>query len=256
MGDFSLQNVYHKLSGIYHFYEKEILDTEKQYNSSRTSDGKMMGLVTHIARNHDLKSKISNYSFALIVSFFSLLEFMLDAIYSFERPTDNFWEYKKMDFKERFKLVFPVNKDAEAKGFYDEFIKIRERYRNPLAHGLLRNEEDVLVSLDVLDLGLLSMEELVPLSYEYLSNKINYGNFCIKDDDAVKVIDSFRGFIKFLEKNKPYSFYIQYLQAGFPVPMNKEKIDEIKKTMTTPYNFSKYLEARSDTEDRIINRDI
>jgi len=247
---FYLNNVYHKLFSIYDFYEEKVLDTIRECEKFE-KDIKKPEKISDIVENFNIKltyeKTISKYSFALILSFFSFLEFLLDVIYAFEQPNKKFFEFRKEKWNDRFKLVFSINKNKELKCLYDDLIIIKTNYRNPLAHGLT-NEVNLLI--------LLPYVGLVPLSYEYLSDKTYYGFVEIEKDDASKIIDTFRRLLKFVEDEEPYRFYILYLSYGFSIPINAQEISKIKKEMITYEEFKEYLEKRAFYEDMIINRDI
>lgn len=247
-GKFYLNNMFRKLSSIFHFFEEKILCTVKEYDEfvAKKKKGKSISSLTHslgVIQNYE--RTISNYSFALISAFFSLLEFLLDAIYAFEKPKNEFFEYRKKEWRDRFKLVFPVGQNKIIKSLYDEFIKIREEYRNPLSHGLT-NEVNLLVHLPG--------SGLVPLSYEYLSKKPYYSIIEVEKDDALEIINIFQKFLKFMKNERPYRFYLLYLRSGLPVPVNVEEISKLRKKMTTYKEFGQYLDEKTEFQDMIINR--
>lgn len=252
-GKFYLNNVFRKLSSIYYFYEEKTLDAIKKYeeierNESDTKNYEKISDYITIQNTKLIHERIiSNYSFALMPSFFSLLEFLLDVIYAFQQPAIKFSDYKNERWNERFKLVFGLDSNKKLKWLYDELINIKNNYRNPLIHGLI-NEVNLLVPLPYIG--------LVPLSYEYLSRKTHYGIVEIKKDNALNIIKIFKEFLKFMKTKKPYKFYMLYLSYDFPIPMDPKDIYKIKKEMTAYKNFKEYLEDRADYEDMIINRDI
>jgi len=246
---FYLNNMYSKLLSIYDFYEEKVLDTigELEKFQKNVKEIEISNIIKNLNIKLNLEKTISKYSFALILSFFSFLEFLLDVIYAFEQPNKKFFEFRKKKWYERFKLVFPINKNKELKHLYDDLIDIRRDYRNPLAHGLT-NEVSLLVPLP--------FAGLVPLSYEFLSEKTYYGFVEIEKDDASKIIGTFRKLLKFVEEEEPYKFYTLYLSYGFPIPINAQESSKIKKEMTTYEEFKEYLEKRAFYEDMIRNRDI
>ncbi len=245
-GRFYLNNVYHKLFSIYKFYEQRVSDAIKEYKEIKKSKN-FSYIIEKLNTELSLQRTISKYSFALILSFFSLLEFSVDVIYIFEKPNAEFFKFRKKKLNDRFKLVFPINKNKKLKSLYDFLINIKTNYRNLLAHGLI-NEVNLLVPLP--------FAGLVPLSYEYLSKKIFYGPTEIEKDDALKIVCTFRKFLKFIENEDPYKFYMLYLNYGFPIPVNAKKISGIKKEMTSYEEFKEFLENKAIYEDMVINRDI
>jgi hypothetical protein len=249
-GDFYLNNVYLKLVDIYDFYEAKVSDEIKIYGELEKDGDRAKGPTDVIELfNAKLAQErvISNYSFAYVLIFFSFMEFLLDVIFAFEQPEKEFSEFRKDSWYDRFKLVFPINENGELKRLYDDLVRIKNTYRNPLAHGLT-NELNLLVSLP--------HSGLVPLSYEYLSTELSYSLAGIGRDDASKITDTFSGFLRFIENKEPYKYYILYIKYGFPIPLDTKEIVKIKKKMTTCEDFENYLEKRIEYEDMIINRDL
>jgi hypothetical protein len=259
--NFYLNNVYQKIFSIYNFYEKKVLEAIEEYDkleeniNFKKNEKNILDLdvLDYINTKTTYEKTISNFSFALIQSFFSLLEFLLNAIFIFEqfeqRDKNSFKEFNEKDWKQKFKSVFPItnNKNKWIKKIYDELINIKDNYRNPLAHGFMQ-EENLLIPISPIG--------LIPISYEYLSKKIHYRLFEINKEEALKIINKFDNFFKFLEEEKPYKFYKLYIEYSFPIPNNKKLISEIKREMISYEYFKEYLNKRAEYEDMIVNRDI
>ncbi len=241
-GDFYLNNVYHKLFPIYEFYKKKIYEIIKSYDkkTKKLNPKNLSDILNPIIER---QKEIANYSFSLLLSFFSLTEFLFDVIYIFKKSGEGFFDFKELDWKKRFKVTFDL-KDKEIKDFYEKFIAIRKKYRNPLTHGLT-NEASLLVKWPSIG--------LVPISYKYLLNEICYDLFNVREEDALSIINKFDSFLKFIKKKKPYNFYMMYIKYGFPIPAVKKDISQIKKEMTTITNFKSYLDGKAEHETMIDN---
>jgi hypothetical protein len=248
--NFYLTNVYHKLSSLYSFYAEKIKETITDYEKFESKKEKLKS-SPHIAKTLNTRvgfeSTILNYSFSLILSFFSILEFILDVLYAFEQPSIKYTEYKKRYWNERFKIVFDIKSNKKIKLLFDEFIRIKEDYRNPLSHGLT-NEVNLLVHLP--NTG------LIPLSYEYLSHTAHFSFFGIKEQDAKRLIETFSQFFDFLKQEKPYLYYMHFLEYSFPIPLASKEIAKIKSYMTSYEDFKEHLYVRAQYEDALTNRDI
>ena len=183
----------------------------------------------------------------MIHAFYSYLEFIFDVIYAFEQPNIDFWEFRKKPWVDRFKIVF----DLKVKDINEMYLKLseyRNKYRNPLSHGLT-NEISVLVPL--------SGSGLVPLSYHFLSNEIYYGIRGLNDIKlAEQIIETFGSFLFYLSKNEPYCYYMRYAEYNFEIPVNKKDVEELKKNMSSIENFEAYLQDKSLYMDAVTNRDI
>lgn len=247
--NFYLNNVYNKLFSIYCFFEDKMHRINKTFEKKEISQDKK-SWARRMQTNWEFENQLTNYCFAATQAFFSLLEFILNGFYAFNQKEVEFNEFiRERDWKNKFKQVFPINDSQIIKTFYDKLVYIKDSYRNPVTHGL--TEEPISLLIPIPQIG------LVPLSYEFLSNKIHYGLFNILEkNETIRVVSIFRDFLKFLQSNEPYYFYILYFESGFPIPISSEKINKIKKEMTSHENFLNYLRARASYEDAILNRDL
>jgi hypothetical protein len=251
-GKFYLNNVYGKLSNICSFFNDKACAAieDLQYHSDRKP--KLDGLDVEpfnkwVNERFTIETAVSNYATAYIASNFALLEFLLDVIYAFECLNLNFFEFRNKSWDDRFKAVFPVQTNSELKKSYEELLHIKKEYRNPLSHGYA-NEVSLLVPFP--NAG------LVPLSYEFLSHKF-YGAFGLISVENVRQIKAvFDTFMEYISNNEPWSFYLLFIEHGFPVPIEHKAISEVKKQMTDIESFEDYLKARSMYEDAVRNRDI
>ncbi len=238
-GNFYLNNVCHKLSSILEFYKKSVLENLEHLDKLKKNSN-LNNFVEILNERTRYENIISICSFSLILSFFSLLEFILDVMYAFEQPRIDFFNYRKRSLKERFKLVFDISKNKELKKLYDEIINLKGNYRNPLTHGLT-NEVGLLVPS--------SYYGLIPLSYEYLMKEIHYGPFTIGKEHSIKIISIIEKFLNFIKNENAFKFYMLYLEYGFPIPIEGKEVDKIKKEMTTHEDFKEYLSLRSEYEN-------
>lgn len=270
-GDYYINNAYHKLREIFIFYMKKTQEAIKEHESALKKlesmeppedpkppeiDGKgimisrdkpLENYLNEVYRLETVPLKvITHYSLAMITSFYSLTEFLLEAMYAFEQSKKPRDEFAELRWNEKFKLLFPINAKRELGKFYNSFVEIKRDYRNPLTHGLA-DEEGRLVWLD--------FAGLVPVSYKYLSTKLHYDGVLIRKDDALSLIDTFTRFLDFIENNEPYGYYMLYLSYGFPIPMNPERIAKYRAQMTSYENFQDYMERQAMQHDAYMNRE-
>jgi len=199
------------------------------------------------------EKELSFYTFALVVSFFSLLDFLINTIFIFEHynSVKEFWEFLEKDWRNRFKTVFPINKNKELKYIYEEILTIRKEYRNLFAHGFMDKTKEIQILISLPKFG------LVPISYEYLNKKLIYlPVLLINQSEAFRIVQIFRKFLKFISTQNPYKFYTLYLKFQFPIPVAQKEIYEIKSKMVSYKKFEQYLQEQSELETMILNRDI
>ncbi len=235
-GKFFLNNIYGKLSDICSFFNDKASAASEDLRTHSEQKPKMEGLDAEpfnkwVAERFTLESAVSNYAAAYIMSFFALLEFILDVSYAFERPDLKFFEFRNKSWNDRFRIVFPIQTNFELKKAYDELLHIKKAYRNPLSHGYA-NEVSLLVPLP--------RTGLVPLSYEFLSHEIYYVFGLISAENVLQIKAVFERFINYLSNNEPWSFYLSFIEQGFPVPIEEKAVSVVKSHMTDIDSFDDY----------------
>jgi hypothetical protein len=179
----------------------------------------------------------------MINAFYSYSEFLLDVIYAFEQPEVDFWEFRKMCWEDRLKILLNV-KHKDLNEIYKKMVSYRKQYRNPLSHGLT-NEISILVNLD-------KNSGLIPLSYQHLSNELYYGVPGIIEINVVEdIVNTCSLFLDYLNKTEPYCYYLNYAESGLDIPVNPENIQEIKNEMTSKEDFEEYLTDELNRIDAI-----
>ncbi len=268
--NYFLFSSYNKLLNIYEFFKnklkKSIKDLEKLKEKGKNEDFRVNFKKSFEKEIDvlDIKSKYkifdiefntekarlrranSNYTFALISIFFSLLEFILESFYLFGPRPKEFVDFKKEYWQNKFKIVFPINTNKKLKKIYDNLGQIKKKYRNPLIHGLT-GDINLLIPL--------SGAGLVPLSYEYLTDSVTFGLTEISLKNCYEIKEEFESFLNLLNNMEPYKYYLLYFEFEFPIPINRNKILEIKNQMTSYDEFKEELIDRTKYEDMIRNRE-
>jgi len=279
--DYYLNNVFYKLNSIYRYFKYKLRDELEEHNDFRKNyeekkqyfvnkyeldyirrieyDGGKVDLefwksveestVINYNRafiNEVIEKSISNLTFSLITSFFSVLDFILNAFYVFDQTSENFSLFRDLRWKSKFKKTFSINSDKLLKDFYDELSRIKGIYRNPLTHGLIK-ETDYLVFLPSIG--------LIPFSFSDLNKTTLFRYIEIDSDESIRIIKIFEDFFDFLSITEPFNYYMAYFKYNFPIPINQDEINKIKEEMTSIESFEQYLIDRAEYEDRIINMD-
>jgi hypothetical protein len=250
-GEFWIKNNYHSLLASYEFFLEEAesaMDNLRSFIAvPEPQDFDMDAMTARINEQWRLERILGFRCIPLISSFYSLLEFLLDAFFAFEQPSCTFFEFRQLNWQERFKLVAQLEPGSSLLKGYEQIIRIKSEFRNPLTHGLT-NESSLLVPAP--------FGGLVPVSYEHLSNTLHFGMTQISPEVAVQIIGTFKEFLDALERVEPYAFYVRYLAAGFSLPASNKEADRIREEMRDMDTFEEYLENRSRYEDAVTNREI
>jgi hypothetical protein len=250
-GEFWIKNNYHSLSASYEFFleeEENAADNLRFFEAApEQEDFDMDAMTARINERWRLERILAFRSMPLITSFFSLLEFLLDAFFAFEQPSCTFFEFRQSNWQERLKLVVRLEPGSRLLKGYEQISRIKSKFRNPLTHGLT-NESALLVPVP--------FGGLVPVSYEHLSNTLHFGMTQISQEAVAQIVNTFNGFLYSLKKVEPYVFYVRYLSAGFSLPVSKKEADRIREEMRDMDTFEEYIETRSRYEDAVTNREI
>jgi hypothetical protein len=235
-GDSYLNNAYVKLYPIFRFYELRLSESIEMSDSPQ----KQEGLADMLNMDFKSNKEIGNYCFALMTSFFSLTEFIFEVFYLFEPKSVSLADFNIRKWHEKFKLLFPIEKSTKLKSLYDNFIDIKNNYRNPLTHGLL-NRDAYLIPI---------AGKMIPYSYKNL-NKVYHQFFIIEKQEAIHIISVFNQFLTFIESNDPYRYYMYFIKYSFPIPAKSENIDALKQKMTNFEAFKEYIDNQVRYHDFI-----
>ena len=190
---------------------------------------------------------ISNYTFSLMTSFFSLLEYILEIFYLFQPREVLLEEFRKKRWFKKFKYIFPVQHDIKIKKIYDALRDFKGKYRNPLTHGMI-SSVNYLIPMPPYGLK--------PISHDYLTGEVQFRDVQIRKEDALEIIGTFEDLLDYIVEINPYNFYTLFLHFDFPIPINVTEINKIKSNMGDLEDFWGYIMDRLEYRDRVINREI
>lgn len=248
--NFWIENGYLWLRETYEFYLSEARDARDQlrmcvakrvYGKASVQD-MVQSVAQHIGDRRERETVLAYRAFPVFTSFFSLLEFVFDVFFAFQRPNTSFWEFRRQPWQDRLKAVVPLSSSSEFLKNYEKVIRIKSDFRNPLTHGLT-SSTTLLVPV--------RFGGLVPMSYEHLTNTNK-----ISDSVFSEAIDAFEFILSYFTKTEPFAYYMLYAEHGFSIPVEATKVAAIKAKMTSIEDFTNYLEFKRDYQDAIGNRDI
>jgi len=253
--DYTINNYYRKILPYYNFYagktKKIIGKMRRQRISKEKRIIKMRNNIQKIILVNKEESELSKFCFPLILSFFSLLEFLTLAFFIFEQKSISFNKFKKFqkdvgnDWKVGFKKVFDIeNRDISK--IYNNLISIKKKYRNPLTHGFVARES-IFVLLP--NIG------KVPLSYKNLQNNIHYGFVEFTLDDAVNIMNVFDQFLNLINEKSPFKLYIIYLKSGLDIPINTEEIKFLRKHALNEIKIKRFTNKVKEHEAALRDRE-
>ncbi|MCL5770896.1 MAG: hypothetical protein M1479_01280 [Actinobacteria bacterium] len=245
--NFYIRNSYANLKSIYDFYKDKYIKTRKRIaNLSQDKKSFSKDFNDSINKELRLERECQYYMFSVVLSFFSLSEFLLISLLCFSEKKVNYIEFKNLSWDERFIKIFNIDSNKTICKIYNELLEIRKEYRNPLSHGIWAQYEHLLVPL--------KNHGLLPISYEIIGKNMIFG--IDKGISMNKVLNTFNIFFKYLNSDQFYRMVVRYLEFSFPIPFDKNRIKHIKKFMDDEDKFEEYLIRRDEYETAVINRDI
>lgn len=252
--NFYFKNSLPKLKAIYDFYLAKLLELKAAWEIAETevieeeqnSEIGKFKTTRYIDHKREKEIESSYYFFPLISIYFSILEFILDIFKCFQDSNVAYLEYRALNWKERFKLVFNLD-DAELKKIYDTIVEIKENYRNPLSHGL-NNEVNLLIGIEG--------EGVVPISYAFLKDKPHFTSKIISIEKSIQYVNVLENFFEYLKKTEPFNYYWTYLQYDFTIPKSPKAIENLKSHMTSVEDFVHHLDRIEDYYERKMNGEL
>ncbi len=132
-GKITISNDYYQLRSRYEYFRNEaeshLLNNEKEDFDFSSFQDHLTALNSWLQQ----KNKGANYAFAMIDSFFSLLEHVLVLIKPFITISETEAELSKFVgqyWGDKYKKLFDITKGGLPKVHYDALYEVKERYRN------------------------------------------------------------------------------------------------------------------------------
>ena len=227
------------------FGEKKLRDSKLAESSEELKKEQKLieDILASIVDNHNKileLERIASYNACAMVSFFfSYIEFLMDTLYIFYPvASKTLHDFQEQSWRERFKTVFPVDKDKDLGKIYRKLLEIREGWRNVIEHGFRSKEESLLIPLPGLG--------LVPISYTSASKAIHFALTPSPKNGIQEALDVFSAFDAWAANNQQTACIILFAQYGNPIPLMEQRLQEIRKWMSSPEILKKALEAEED----------
>lgn len=185
------------------------------------------------------EERAAYYSTAMLDAYFSMLEHILVLLFPFARHINqsevNIESLIGESWKPKFKMILPIAQDPEANKFLQRLDKIKEEYRNPLAHGyFLRDGHSFDLHFD--NLG------AIPLVLTNTRKKVNY-NFQYPDPttfgDICKCFDEFDHFLLTSDRTR---YGMKYILKDLPVAFDAETVRTYKEYSTSEKEFQSFMD--------------
>lgn len=186
-------------------------------------------------------------AFAMLDAYFSRLEHLLVIVLPFINfsETTSLLDIIYSEWREKYRRVFDICNEPDAKDYYDKLFDIKERFRNTFAHGGFLKKGASLY-FDLPNIGILPAQITNIKDSPYFNfipiNKVEFNNMC-------NLFDEFDEWLK-LGKVR---YGILYAESGLDVRFDADSITSIKLSMKSDEDFQNMLDFQNDLLDRETN---
>ena len=254
-GNLTIRNEYHLFDGMYQHFRSQLDESVQQPDNAGTISKNPIERVRdeiHIALTSAIETQRARFyaSVAMVNAYFGMLEHLLVLLWPFTRyepGQDNPEELIKDRWQNKFKKVFDVAGDPDAKHIYDRLRRIAEQYRNTYAHGGFGKQRETL-SVH------LPGGPPIPASLSDSRNRVQANFFPLGEPDISEIAAVLDDADSWLRAG-PAAFGMQYIESGLDVAYDAESIATRYEMMTSSETFDRYLQALSHEVDNQRNMD-
>jgi hypothetical protein len=173
--------------------------------------------------------------------YYALLEVLFDVMYALGPRVIGFDEFRRLKWREKFTQVLPPKTDRTLKRLYDQLVRTKREFRDPVLHGL--GGDVALLVEGPAGIG------LVPVSYEALGRSMSFSTVEGDAERAKAALGVFRETDQWLETNPPACFALEFARSGFAIPFHSDRVAGVLLHMTDMEIFRKWLLDEANAED-------
>jgi hypothetical protein len=186
---------------------------------------------------------------AMVNAYFSLLEHLIVLIWPFvnyQPGVDDLQRFVGDRWADKYKRLFDVNADRQAKTLYDRLRDAAEEYRNTYAHGAFDKMGGAFV--------IHFTGGAMPAVLSDIRDHRLLGFSPLPEPDLASITALFDEVDDWLS-TEAAPFGVRYAQAGYDVPFNESHIDEARAAMTSDIDFDEWLTNLGYAIDNLSNMD-
>ncbi len=252
-GEFSLQNQYHKLRGLYDFFrensEKSSVKKQKVSHGNTGAKGDIDTAIHSLSSELNLQyqklRRIEANTIAAVVFYLAMIEVIMDACFSLSDRKDlTYADFKGMNWSERLKWLIPVGSSNDLNRLFSDIVFIRTEYRNLTVH----SSPEFFFHIPYFG--------LVPSTYKkhFLPHAKQHPS--IGEEQAKKIFEIFGRFEAMLRKRDETKFGMIYAESGLPIHIDNKTVSKLKRKMNSLDEFKSELEHICSLQDAFDNMDI
>jgi hypothetical protein len=250
-GNITIANQFEKLDGAYQFYRKH---AEAVYEppTDATNSTSALEQRTRTKGPDIFRVRAEGFYFAsaMLDAYFSRLEHTLLLVLpfvGFDPREGRLIEFAYTTWDEKYKAVFDCSCDLRAKGCYEELRSLKEKLRNPLAHGGIEKNLGSFY-FHVPHIG------AVPSSLGRWRESIDHGFFPIprdRFDEVRRVFDRADGLLN----ESRTGMGMKFVRSGLDVAFDAESRAKYADAMREEEIFERFVDKLAWEHDQHINMD-
>jgi len=251
-GNVTFGNRYALFRGMYEFLRARAKDA---YSSSPPANEPIVDDKGNPVGWHSmpLKSQFEGFYLAApaLDSYYSWLEHLLALLLPFSHfdvKTDDLVDFLTSSWAQKFKRVFDLSHDREAKRAFDSLLQLKERLRNPIFHGGIEAEGTHTLHFHVRGLG------VVPVSLSRFKDSIHYSLIPIRSnsfEEFCRVLDDVDTFLE----SGPLSLGCRYAKSGLDVSFDEDSVREYARAARSDEEMEEFIEMTAWHYEQAINMD-
>lgn len=242
-GNITIDNLYNSLRARYDFFRERAGIAFKQTPSSTKGDG--------FTLNADFwRSKIEGGTLgtAAVDAYFSATEHLFCIALAFsisEQTSPPLLEFLAANWPTKARLVLDLT-DSRIKASYDHLLRVREEWRNPIAHGGFMSKGASLF-VHVPGVGAL------PAKLRRTADGVKVG-LRLSDESFSQIMCAFNEFDEILGSSH-LRFALKWAQSGLSVAYDAHSLRNYRVAMSSDAAFEEFIDYSSYEQDRHANMD-
>lgn len=244
-GNVTIENSFCKLDNMYGYFRKQAKDNFAKLPPPEKPEIEDLGKLLTNAFQRDAAGAYN--TIAMIDAYFSRLEHLLVILLAFQRAAGSKPELLKEIaglWSDKFKRIFPFGMPG-AKALYERLVALREKQRNPIAHGNFRKDGKSLY---------FHFAAAGAVSCDLTSQRTKASMFLADEEDYLAACTLFDEMDKFIAES-PLRFGFLYAKSGLNVAYDDETIAKYQAASSDDETFYSFLEEQSYIADMRANMD-
>lgn len=256
-GAITLDNEYSNIRNRYEFYREQAQNEFESLETTKSNSDLVLdkGLDEAIKSHNAYLKRINAgnyYLTSMLDAYYSLLEHTLVLILPFIKGISlsdiNLETYIGSNWKEKYKIVFPLNTDKGALKLLERLDKIKEDYRNPLTHGYFqKNGHSFYVHMK--NLG------AIPMSLTKTNRNLKYHFGGLGHYTYIEICKCFDDCDKYFADNELTKYGMNYIKSSLSIAFDTQSCKKYQGAMKSSKHFDKFIKMMIQEHERAMNMD-